>query len=98
LLEVLAVVTLMGILALIVIPRFSDHAGQAKGNACAVNKGNIEVQAQLWFRNTGNWPAADLSDIRTNRAYFPAGLPSCPMDGSAYGFDRTTQRVPGHQH
>lgn len=98
LLEVLAVVTLVGILAVVAIPRFANSAIEAKRNACFTNKANIEVQAQLWFRNKADWPAADLGNIMADGTYFPDGAVTCPVDGSAYQFDRQTQRVTGHTH
>jgi general secretion pathway protein G len=98
LIEMLIVVTLVGILAAIVVSRTSQPTDAAKENSCAVNRGNIEIQAQLWLRNNGSWPAADLSDIGADTDYFPDGLPTCPVDGSAYVFDSATQRVTGHNH
>jgi general secretion pathway protein G len=98
LLEVLAVVTLMGVLAVIVIPRFSLQTLEAKRNACFVNKGNIEVQCQLWLRQKAANPAANLSDVGANTSYFPEGLPKCPVDGSSYTINTSTLRVTGHTH
>jgi general secretion pathway protein G len=98
LVEILAVVTLMGILALVLVPRFSGHTGQAKTNSCQVNKANIEVQVQLWYRQNGTWPASDLSDIGGDPKYFPDGLPPCPVDGSRYELDTTRYQVRGHTH
>ena len=98
LIELLLVVTIMGILVGIAVTRFAEPGDAAKRNACMVNKHNIEVQSQLWFRNQGSWPAANLSDIGADTAFFPDGLPTCPRDGSAYTFDSTTQQVSGHNH
>src|SRR5687767_12972928 len=98
LLELLAVVTLMGILAVIIVPRFANQSTNAKRNACSVNKNNIEVQCQLWFRQKNAAPAADLSNIGANTTYFPEGLPRCPVDGSVYTINTTTLRVVGHTH
>ncbi len=98
LLELLAAITILGIIAAIVVPRFGDHAKKAKISACSVNKGNIEVQTQLWYRTKGSWPATGLGDIGANRTYFPEGLPTCPVDGSSYQLDATTHRVIGHTH
>src|SRR5262245_44213561 len=95
LLEVLAIVTIMGILAVIVIPRFSNHGAQAKSRTCNVNKGNLEVQCQLWLRQKGTAPQSNLGDIGANAAYFPEGLPKCPVDGSGYTINTTTLRVNG---
>ena len=98
LLEVLAVVSLMGIVAAIVIPRLSSHSQDVRINACHIHRGNIEVQAELWFRNRGRWPASNLSDIGTTDRYFPDGLPSCPVDNSQYTITQSTGRVVGHNH
>ena len=97
LLEVLAVVTILGILAALVIPRLAGSTEEADRNACFVNQGDIEIQAHLWRRHNGVWPAASLNDIGGDDQYFPEGLPTCPVDGSAYTIDATGQVV-GHTH
>jgi type II secretory pathway pseudopilin PulG len=98
LLELIAVVTLVGILAIVVIPRFTNQSLTAKKNACFVNKQNIEVQCQLWRRQKNALPQSNLSDIGADPQYFPDGLPACPVDGTAYTFDTAAQRVTGHTH
>lgn len=98
LIEMLAVVTLMGILAIMIIPRFTNQSFNAKKNACFVNKGNIEVQCQLWFRQKGSAPLTSLSDIGADKSYFPEGVATCPVDGSSYTINSTTMRVNGHTH
>ena len=69
-----------------------------KKSACYANKGDIELQVKLWRRNNGSYPAANLSDIGADTAYFPSGLPACPVDGTAYTIDTTTGLVTGHTH
>ncbi len=96
--ELIAVTVILGILAFIVIPRLSGNSFDSKRNACYVNKTDIEVQTELWFRNKGSWPAGDLSDIGADLAYFPDGLRLCPVDGTGYVLDGTTHRVTGHEH
>lgn len=98
LLELMAVVAIIGILAVIIVPRFSSHASHAKGNACQVNQGNIEVQCQLWFRQKGAAPQSNLTDIGGDKDYFPEGLPVCPIDGSSYSINAGTLKVTGHTH
>jgi prepilin-type N-terminal cleavage/methylation domain-containing protein len=98
LMELLAALTILAILVVIIVPRFGDNAKTAKKRACSVNKGNIEVQSQLWYRTKGAWPATTLSDIGANQTFFPEGLPTCPVDGSTYQLDATTHRITGHAH
>ncbi len=98
LLEVLMVVTIMGILSAIVIPRLTGPVASSKAAGCHTNKATIDVQTQLWMRNKGSWPASDLSDIGADPAYFPDGLPTCPAAGGPYQLDPVTGRVLGHNH
>lgn len=97
-LELLAVVTILAVLATIVVSGFSGADVESRTQACYVNKGDIEIQAALWFRDHGRWPASDLSDISLDPDYLPDGLPRCLVDGSAYKLDSTTHRVIGHTH
>ena len=98
LLELLIVVVILGILAAIIIPRFTVSAAEAKKNACAQNVANINTQTERWYFEKGAWPAADLPDIAADADFFPDGIPTCPVDGSAYALDATTHRVTGHSH
>ncbi len=98
LVELLAIVALIGILAAILLVRIGPPSAEVRARACNAQRGDIEIQVQLFHRNTGSWPAADLSDIGGQAAYFPEGLPTCPVDGSAYTIDPTTHHVVGHDH
>jgi type II secretory pathway pseudopilin PulG len=96
--ELMAALAILGILAALIVPRMSAHQDKAKRSACYANKGDIELQAKLWKRNTSSYPAANLSDIGADTSYFPSGLPACPVDGTAYIINTTTGRVTGHTH
>ena len=98
LLEALMVAVILGIISMVVISRFSGPNEDARRNACYMNKGNIDVQVQVWRREKGSWPATDLSDIGSDPKYFPEGLPTCPIDGSTYTLDPVTHKVVGHSH
>lgn len=99
LLELVAVVTLLGIIAAVTMVRLnSSDKDNIKKTACEVNKGEINLQTRLWRRSKGTWPANDLSDIRADARFFPKGVPTCPVDGSAYTLNGTTHEVTGHTH
>ena len=100
LVEILAVVSIVGVLAAIAIPRITTNGDEAKRNACFATQGDIEMQVQLYYRNENAWPATNLSDMQPpgSYAYFPQGTPLCPVDGSAYTIDPTTHDVIGHSH
>ena len=92
LLELLAVVTILGIIAVVVIPRISVSSTTAKTNAHNQNKSEINSAVERWYFSTGTWPANDLSDIGADSNYFPNGLPTNPVDGSAYSLNAATHR------
>jgi prepilin-type N-terminal cleavage/methylation domain-containing protein len=98
LLELLIVVVILGILAAIVIPRFTVSAADAKKNSCAQNIANVNTQVERWYFEKGAWPKADLSDVAADTGYFPSGIAKCPVDASSYGLDAATHRVTGHAH
>jgi prepilin-type N-terminal cleavage/methylation domain-containing protein len=96
--EMMAAVVILGVLALVIVPRLINHDHSAKKSACFTNQADIELQVKLWRRNQGSYPAANLGSIGSNTAYFPSGLPVCPVDGTAYTIDTTTGLVNGHTH
>ena len=98
LLELLAVVTILGIIAVIVVPRITTSSTAAKQKAHDANKAVINSAVERYFINEGSWPSTDLNEMVPPAAlandYFPDGLPTNPIDGSAYTIDGTTHRVP----
>jgi type II secretory pathway pseudopilin PulG len=96
--EAVTVISMLGIIALLAIPRFSGNSAAARKNACYTLRGNTHVQIQLWYREKAAWPATNLSDIAADPAYFPEGLSRCPVDGTSYVMDPTTHYVVGHTH
>jgi prepilin-type N-terminal cleavage/methylation domain-containing protein len=96
--ELMAALGVLGILALLIVPRLIAHSDTTKRAACFTNQADVELQVKLWRRNQGSYPAADLSNISSNPAYFPSGLPVCPVDGAAYTIDTTSGLVTGHTH
>lgn len=93
LLELLAVVTILGIIAAIVVPRITTSSDLAKEKANDHNKATINAAVERYYINENTWPANDLSDIGADVNYFPDGLPTNPVDGNAYTLNATTHRV-----
>lgn len=98
LLEIVAAIAIVMVLAVMILPRFGGASATAKNCACEVNRRNLEVQTRLWYRTKGTWPATNLSDLGGNTSFLPEGLPACPVDGSAYALDSATHRITGHNH
>jgi general secretion pathway protein G len=93
LLELLAVVTILGIIAAIIVPRVTVSSATAKTKVRDHHKATINAAVERYYIDNGAWPANDLSDIGANVNYFPDGLPTNPIDGTAYSLNATTHRV-----
>ena len=93
LLELLAVVTILGIIAAVIISRFSATTDLAKEKLNAHNKATINSMVERYYMETGSWPATNLAELN-DPDYFPDGIPVSPYDGStAYTIDGTSHRV-----
>ncbi len=93
LMELLAVVTILGIIAAIIVPRVAMSSDTAKAKVMAHHKATINSAVERYYVENGSWSAADLSDIGANLNYFPDGIPVSPVDGSAYTLNATTHHV-----
>lgn len=98
LLELMAAVSILGVLATLALTTISGVMDDGHQAACSINQAEIEIQCQRWHRATGSYPGADLSSIESDLAYFPEGLPTCPADGTTYTIDNATGLVVGHNH
>ncbi len=94
LLELIAVITILGFLASIILPRVSASAATAKEKMCFHHRTQINSAVETYALLNGAFPSA-LADIDTPDA-FPDGIPTCPVSGVAYTLDATTHRVQGH--
>lgn len=94
LMELLAVVTILGIIAAIIVPRVAVSSDSAKAKVHAHNKATINAAVERYYIETGGWPLDDLSDIGNDDNYFPDGIPANPVDSTdPYSLDSTTHRV-----
>jgi general secretion pathway protein G len=93
LMELLAVVTILGIIAAIIVPRVAVSSDTAKTKVNSHNKATINSAVERWYVEKGTWPANNLSDIGADLNYFPDGVPVNPLDVSVYTLNATTHRV-----
>lgn len=93
LMELLAVVTILGIIAAIIVPRVTVSSDTAKAKTHAHNKAQINSAVERWYVEKGVWPANTLLDIGADTNYFPTGLPTNPVTNAAYSLNAVTHRV-----
>jgi general secretion pathway protein G len=91
--ELLAVVTILGIIAAIIVPRVAVSSDTAKTKVNLHNKATINAAVERWYIEKSTWPANNLSDIGADVNYFPDGVPVNPVNGSAYTLNAATHRV-----
>ncbi|REJ66688.1 MAG: type II secretion system protein [Planctomycetota bacterium] len=94
LLELLAVVTILGIVAVIIIPRVSYSRAQAQEQACFQNKAEINTAIERYNIENGELPDT-MADLN-NATWFPDGIPNCPVSNNAYVLNGAKVRVQGH--
>jgi prepilin-type N-terminal cleavage/methylation domain-containing protein len=94
LLELIAVVAILGLIASLILPRVSTSTTKAKQKTCFHHRAQINTAVEMYYLENSEFPAA-LSDIDTPDA-FPDGIPTCPVSGVAYLLNATTHRVQGH--
>ena len=101
LLELLAVVTILGIIAVVVIPRIAVSSATAKANAQSQSVSEINGALERYYFDNGTFPASlDILWTATNpdsQRYFPDGSPTNPKTGNAgdFGYTATTGRASG---
>src|SRR5829696_3707664 len=93
LMELLAVVTILGIIAAIIVPRVAVSSDTAKAKVNSHNKATINSAVERWYVEKGTWPANNLSDIGADVNYFPDAVPTNPTNAAAYTLNATTHRV-----
>lgn len=92
LMELLAVVTILGIIAAIIVPRVSVSSSAAKDKVHAHNLATINSAVERWYIENGSWPA-DLDTIAGTTSYFPDGIPVNPQNGNKYALDANHRAV-----
>ncbi|MEM9187399.1 MAG: prepilin-type N-terminal cleavage/methylation domain-containing protein [Planctomycetota bacterium] len=93
LMELLAVVTILGIIAAIIVPRVSLSTSNAKTQVDAHNRSTINAAVERYFIEEGAWPA-NIGVIGNDTDYFPDGIPDNPVDSTdPYALNATTHRV-----
>ena len=102
LMEMLIVVTIIGILAAIVLPRFVTSSGAAKNSAHKAARQSINSQIELYYFVYDEYPTV-MSDAGWNAGedgraarYFPEGVPTACNRYSAWAIDSTSHRLTTH--
>ncbi|QDS99357.1 type II secretion system protein [Adhaeretor mobilis] len=93
LLELLAVVTILGIIASIIVPRVTVSSDTAKQKVRAHHIGTLNASVERFYIDNGTWPddAAPFSAGNLDSVYLPDGAPTDPT-GVGYTYNATKER------
>ena len=86
--------TILGIIAIVIIPRILYSKIAAQEHTCYQNKAEINLAVERYNIENGSLPT-DISDLN-NATWFPGGIPACPVSGSAYTLNAGKTRVDSH--
>jgi type II secretory pathway pseudopilin PulG len=95
LLELLAVVTILGIIAVVVVPRIGVQGFTAKAKVCDQYVSDINAAIERYYFDHGAFPA-QLSDLTPD--YYPEAIPPCPATGAPYTIDAAKHAIIRHAH
>ena len=93
LMELLAVVTILGHHRGDHRPARSGVQRHCQGQGQRHNKATINAAVERWYIEKATWPANNLSDIGADLNYFPDGIPVNPTNNTAYTLNAATHRV-----
>lgn len=97
LMELLAVVTILGVIAAVILPRIAGGVSVAKEKSCYHNVAQLNAAAERWYLDKGTWPAFDAyGSMGADLEYFPEGMPTCPVSGLKYYYHGSTHRIMDH--
>lgn len=93
LIELVVVIVILGILAAVAIPKYTDLSSDAEAATCKANQHAIEAAASMYYAQqaVAGTPAfpETLDDMS---ALFTTGTPTCPSGGT-YTYDNTDGSV-----
>ena len=96
LMEMLIVVTIIGILAAIILPRFVVSTQSAKASANSAEIQAINTQLELFYFTNGSYPETmdyDGWGAEDSLDYWPDGVPTSDVYGAPLNYDNTLGRV-----
>ncbi len=91
LLELLAVVTILGVVAAVVVPRISVSGVAAKKEMCTQHVAEVNRALERYYVQNGSL-TTDLNALNSPD-YFPDSVPTCPLLRTSYQIDDTSHRL-----
>lgn len=94
--ELLAVVTILGVLAAIIVPRVTANSDNAKEQLCQHHQGTLNNLLERYYLQNGSFATAVTDLEGAGQELLADTAPVCPITGAAYTIDTTTGRIKRH--
>lgn len=94
--ELSIVLLILGVLAMIALPKIMEGATIARINACKTNVNTMNRQIIMYYQNENQWPE-NFDDLTNDPNYFPIGKPECPF-GQPYTAHGSNRWIFDHNH
>ncbi len=92
LLELLAVIVIIALIAAMVATRVKSTIDDSKTNVHAYNIATLQAASERYYTVNGSWPSQDLNELVPD--YVPAGIPAVPTNAALdYEFDSGTSSI-----
>ena len=93
LIELVVVIVILGILAAVAVPKFTDLSDEAEAATCKSNQHAIEAAASMYYAEQAiAGSPAFPTDLDAMSSLFTAGTPACP-GGGTYTYDNSDGSV-----
>lgn len=96
LLELIAVITIMGVLVGIAVQRISISGVVAKGECCRKYRVDLNQAIERYRFENGKLP--ESLAVIGNSDIYPESIPSCPVTGQTYILDEDIGRISHADH
>jgi general secretion pathway protein G len=95
LLELIAVLTIIGVLAVVIIPRLGEESSDSQRQACRQRLAELHSAIQNYYYDRSFFPQT-MTELYPR--YHADPRPVCPVFNEAYVLDVATGRIQGHDH
>ena len=97
LVELVVVVSIIGVLTGIAVPHLAKAWDDAKASACKANMKQIEAALELYYFEHGEYPAAASESSSALEKLELKSVPVCPQSKSGYSYTPTGTKNIGYK-
>ena len=86
LIEILVVMVMIGLLAVLAVPKFVDLGDSTKATECKANQGAVEAAAVITYGDNAMAGNAMFPETLSAAMFKHGSIPTCPYDGKEINY------------